>query len=278
MIALDIADHFKKKVHPNGFKAQVVAPSRAAALRYAEHLNSFGLRAYPIITSAPNDGPEFKVARELDQEQVVGAFVDPEGEPEVLVVVDMLLTGFDAPVEQVLYLDRALREHGLLQAIARVNRRFSHERDSVPTEKTHGLVVDYHGVSQDLEEALSTFDWPDVQDTMREMDEDPAACRGGGRRPGGVALRWLQPERHLGVRRRLRAGRPYRGKLQGRPVPAVQRGLPACSRGSWTASCPTPARWTTRTGSPGSRKYAPTSGRTSYARTQTWNGRRSARR
>ena len=89
-------------------------------------------------------------------------------------MVDMLLTGFDAPVEQVLYLDRALREHGLLQAIARVNRRFAHERDGVPTEKTHGLVVDYHGVSRDLEEALSTFDWPDVQDTMREMDEEPA--------------------------------------------------------------------------------------------------------
>ena len=173
MIALDIAEHFKGKVRPNGFKAQVVAPSRAAALRYSKHLNSFGLRAYPIITAAPNDGPEFKEARDLNQEQITAAFVDPEGEPEMLVVVDMLLTGFDAPVEQVLYLDRALREHGLLQAIARVNRRFSHEHDGVATEKTHGLVVDYHGVSRDLEEALSTFDWPDVQDTMREMDEDP---------------------------------------------------------------------------------------------------------
>ena len=174
MIALDISDHFKKKVRPNGFKAQVVAPSRAAALRYCGHLNSFGISAYPIITTSPNDGPEFAAARGLDQEQVTSAFVDPEGEPEVLVVVDMLLTGFDAPVEQVLYLDRALREHGLLQAIARVNRRFAHEQDGVPTEKTHGLVVDYHGVSRDLEEALSTFDWPDVQDTMRETDEDPS--------------------------------------------------------------------------------------------------------
>ena len=174
MIALDIAEHFKGKVRPNGFKAQVVAPSRAAALRYSERLNSFGLRAYPVITAAPSDGPEFKAARELDHEQVVNAFVDPEGEPEALVVVDMLLTGFDAPVEQALYLDRALREHGLLQAIARVNRRFSHEQDGVATEKTHGLVVDYHGVSRDLEEALSTFDWPDVQDTMREVDDDPA--------------------------------------------------------------------------------------------------------
>ncbi len=174
MIAPDIAEHFKERVRPNGFKAQVVAPSRAAALRYAERLRDFGLSAYPIITTVPNDGPEFKAARELDREQVESAFVDPEGEPEVLVVVDMLLTGFNAPVEQVLYLDKALREHGLLQAIARVNRPFSHRRDGVETEKTHGLVVDYHGVSRDLDDALSTFDRADVQDTMQEMDEDPA--------------------------------------------------------------------------------------------------------
>ena len=174
MIALDIAEHCKGKVRPNGFKAQVVAPSRAAALRYAEQLKSFGLRAYPIVTTNHNDGPEFQVAKELDHEQITNRFVDPDGEPEVLVVVDMLLTGFDAPVEQVLYLDRPLREHGLLQAIARVNRRFSHDKSGTPTEKTHGLVVDYCGISQDLEQALSTFDWPDVQDTMQVMEEDPA--------------------------------------------------------------------------------------------------------
>ena len=173
MIALDIAEHFKAWVRPNGFKAQVVAPSRAAALRYAERLRGFGLSAYPVITVGHDDGPEFRAARELDREQVVSAFVDPDGEPEVLVVVDMLLTGFDAPVEQVLYLDRPLREHGLLQAIARVNRRFAHERDGVPTEKTHGLVVDYHGVSRELEEALSAFDWPDVRDAMRPLEADP---------------------------------------------------------------------------------------------------------
>ena len=87
----------------------------------------------------------------------------------------MLLTGFDAPVEQVLYLDRSLKEHGLLQAIARVNRRFSHMKDGVPTEKYHGLVVDYHGVSRHLEKAFSSFEWPDVQDSMEELEEDPAA-------------------------------------------------------------------------------------------------------
>ncbi len=161
-------------MRPNGFKAQVVAPSRAAALRYTEQLKSFSLSAYPIITTGHNDGPEFQVARELDHELITSNFVDPDGEPEVLVVVDMLITGFDAPVEQVLYLDRPLREHGLLQAIARVNRRFSHQKDGAETEKTHGLVVDYCGISNDLEQALSSFDWPDVQDTMQVMEEDPA--------------------------------------------------------------------------------------------------------
>ena len=166
MISLDIARHFGEKVRPNGFKAQVVAPSRAAALRYSRNLNNFGVRAYPIITTSASDGPEFQEARGLNQDQVTNAFVDPTGEPEVLVVVDMLLTGFDAPVEQVLYLDRALREHGLLQAVARVNRRFSHEHEGVLTEKNYGLVVDYHGVAQDLHQALEAFDWQDVQDTM----------------------------------------------------------------------------------------------------------------
>lgn len=189
MVALDISEHFRQWVRPNGFKAQVVAPSRAAALRYYESLKSFGLSAFPIITTSPNDGLNFKVARELDQEQITNSFVDPDGDPEVLVVVDMLLTGFDAPVEQVLYLDRALREHGLLQAIARVNRRFTHEQDGVATEKQHGLVVDYHGVSRDLEEALSTFEWPDVQDTMKVLEEDPAPV---------IEAAALQAESHFG--------------------------------------------------------------------------------
>ena len=173
MISMDIAEHFKTKVRPNGFKAQVVAPSRAAALRYSKNLKDFGVSAYPIITTSANDGPEFQEARGINQDQITNAFVDPDGEPEVLVVVDMLLTGFDAPVEQVLYLDRSLREHGLLQAVARVNRRFSHEHEGVFTEKNYGLVVDYHGVAQDLREAFKSFDWPDVQDTMMPVEDDP---------------------------------------------------------------------------------------------------------
>jgi type I restriction enzyme R subunit len=176
MIALDIAEHYDKHIRRNGFKAQAVAPSRDAAMRYAEKLRDFGVSAFPIITTTNDDGPEFKWAREIDQDQVIAAFKDPDGEPEMLVVVDMLLTGFDAPIEQVLYLDRGLREHTLLQAIARVNRRCTLVRNGVTTEKTYGLVVDYSGVSQDLESALADyFDPRDLQGTWSEFEEDPSA-------------------------------------------------------------------------------------------------------
>ena len=172
-VALDISEHFRKKVQPNGFKAQVVTPSRAAAVRYARHLNNFGLSAYPIITTAHNDGAEFSGVRDLDVDAITEAFIDPAGEPQVLVVVDRLITGFDVPVEQVLYLDRSLRDHTLLQAIARVNRRFSHTKDGAFTEKQHGLVVDYCGVSQELESALAIFDSGDLEQVLTELPEDP---------------------------------------------------------------------------------------------------------
>lgn len=173
MVALDISKHFKSRIKPNGFKAQVVAPSRTTALRYAEHLKKFQLSAYPIITTNHNDGPEFNIAKSLNEDQVVSEFKDPDGEPEVLVVVDKLITGFDAPVEQVLYLDRSIREHTLLQAIARVNRRCSLAKKGVTSEKSHGLVVDYCGVSRELESALSSFETADVQGALTELEKDP---------------------------------------------------------------------------------------------------------
>ena len=172
MIALDIAEHFKEKIRPNGFKAQVVAPSRRAALTYAGYLRDFGIgETYPIITVTAEDGNEFDPARRIDRRQIVNAFVDDPDGPEILVVVDMLLTGFDAPVEQALYLDKHLQEHNLLQAIARVNRTYTHEKDGVTTHKHYGLVIDYHGVSQNLERALAGFDWSDVGKAMAPLLE-----------------------------------------------------------------------------------------------------------
>ncbi len=180
-IALDISEHFKTKIKPNRFKAQVVAPSRAAALRYSEKLNNFGVDACPIITFLHNDGPEFDEAKQIDQDKIVEDFIDPDSKPQILVVVDKLITGFDAPVEQVLYLDRSIREHTLLQAIARVNRRFSHTindtiNDTInytTTEKHYGLIVDYHGVSRELESALAIFEHGDVRQALTPL-EDPA--------------------------------------------------------------------------------------------------------
>ena len=175
-IALDIAEHFQKHVRPNGFKAQVVAPSRIAAVEYAERLRSLGIHeTYEIITTSNDDGVEFDNAKSVDQKDIIARFKDPAGTVEILVVVDMLLTGFDAPVEQVLYLDRGLREHGLLQAIARVNRRCTLTDGGVTTEKTYGLVVDYWGVSQDLASALSEFERKDTEDAWQELPADPAA-------------------------------------------------------------------------------------------------------
>ena len=174
MIAEDIAGHFIERIRPNRFRGQVVAPSRAAALQYARHLRDFGIpETYPIITVTPDDGAEYDRVRELNQEQLVKSFVDDEdgpGVPEILVVVDKLRTGFDAPREQVLYLDKAVKEHDLLQTIARVNRRYSHEADGVSTEKTYGLIVDYYGVSQELEKALAGFQWGEVSGAMEPLE------------------------------------------------------------------------------------------------------------
>ena len=185
MIALDIAEHFKTKIRPNGFKAQVVAPRRETALKYARYLRDFGItETYPIITVTADDGTEYDEVRSLPQEKIIIDFVnepirfdEDEGEasPEILVVVDRLLTGFDAPVEQVLYLDKHLQEHSLLQAIARVNRTHTHQVGGTTVHKNYGLVVDYYGVAQDLEKALAGFKPEDVREAMTPLETGRAA-------------------------------------------------------------------------------------------------------
>ena len=175
-------------------------------------------------------------------------------------MVDMLLTGFDAPVEQVLYLDRSLKEHGLLQAIARVNRRFSHEQDGVLTEKSHGLVVDYHGVSRNLEEALANFDRPDVQESMKELEEDPGRV---------IEAAAVQAESHFKGRELnntwalcssvfapdASTDGDYKADLFQR-FDCDYRSL---SLTSWTATYLIPRHLTTLTAWPASQKYGPTS-------------------
>ena len=170
VICLDLIEHFTKFIAPNGFKAQVVATSRHAAVTYKEALDRLNGPESALIMSAGHNDEErlarWHLSRER-QDRLIERFKDPDDPLSVLVVCDMLLTGFDAPVEQVLYLDAPLREHSLLQAIARVNRPYG-------DEKTYGLVVDYWGVSVKLAEALAVFSTTDVRGALTpNVDELP---------------------------------------------------------------------------------------------------------
>ena len=169
-ICLDLIEHFSRFIAPNCFKAQVVATSRHAAVNFKEALDRLnGPESALIMSAGHND--EARLARwhlrKDEQDQAIERFKDRGDRLSVLVVCDMLLTGFDAPVEQVMYLDAPLKEHTLLQAIARVNRPLGEE-------KTYGLVVDYWGVSAKLQEALEVFSTTDVQGALTpNVDELP---------------------------------------------------------------------------------------------------------
>lgn len=168
-ICLDLIDHYIRFIQPNGFKAQVVAYSREAACLYKETLDRLNAPQSAVMISGSNKDDENLVPHHTTEEQrkeLVERFLRKEDPLQILVVCDMLLTGFDAPVEQVMYLDSPLREHTLLQAIARVNR--------TADLKTYGLIVDYWGVSEALQEALAIFAPSDVKEALTpKVDELP---------------------------------------------------------------------------------------------------------
>lgn len=176
MRAFDISEHFRQNWQGTGFKAQLVAPNKAAALRYKAFLDELGTVTSEVIISPPDEREGFD---EIDAEessdavvafwqrmmkrygseedynkQIVNAFKFGD-EPEILIVVDKLLTGFDAPRNTVLYLARRLKDHTLLQAIARVNRLYEDESGS--RTKDFGYVIDYVGVLGELDQALTTY-------------------------------------------------------------------------------------------------------------------------
>ena len=168
-VCLDIIQHYTTHIQPNGFKAQIVAVNRETAVLYKETLDHLQGPQSAVVISSSNKDDEGIVRHHLSEEQrkdVIVRFCKPRDPLSILVVCDMLLTGFDAPVEQVMYLDAPLREHTLLQAIARVNR--------VSDKKDYGLIVDYWGVSESLQEALAIFAPSDVKGAMTpKTDELP---------------------------------------------------------------------------------------------------------
>lgn len=176
MRAFDISEHFRQNWQGTGFKAQLVAPSKAAALKYKKFLDDIGEVSSEVVISAPDEREGFNdvddeessdevvafwqrmMKRYGDAEayetQIINAFKHGE-DPEILIVVSKLLTGFDAPRNTVLYLARKLKEHTLLQAIARVNRLYDDDEGTQPKE--FGYIIDYAGILGDLDQALSTY-------------------------------------------------------------------------------------------------------------------------
>jgi len=166
-VCLDLLEHYTKFIRPGGFKAQIVACSREVACMVQEALDRLNAPQSAVIISASNDDDALLVRHHTTEERrkdLIKRFLKKEEPLSILVVCDMLLTGFDAPVEQVMYLDAPLKEHTLLQAIARVNR--------TADGKTYGLVVDYWGVSEALQEALAIFAPSDVQGAMRPKGDE----------------------------------------------------------------------------------------------------------
>ena len=157
-ICLDIIDHYEKFIMPNGFKAQIVTPSRESAVMFKETLNRLNAPPSAVLISGSNNDPQrLKKYHKTQAEgkEIIRSFKeDPVDKLAIIVVCDKLLTGFDAPVEQVMYIDSPLKEHTLLQAIARVNR--------TADKKDYGLVIDYWGISKDLQEALDVFQLKDI--------------------------------------------------------------------------------------------------------------------
>ncbi len=174
MRAFDISEHYRATWQGTGYKAQLVAPSKAAALKYHDYLEDLGYVSSEVVISGPDsregyddvdDEPTDQIVKfwqkmmkrfgseEEYNKQIINRFKYAE-EPEILIVVDKLLTGFDAPRNTVLYLTRILREHTLLQAIARVNRIYEDESGAY---KEFGYIVDYASILGELDKSLAMY-------------------------------------------------------------------------------------------------------------------------
>lgn len=165
-ICADIAKHFQEKVAPNGFGAQVVTFDRESCVLYKKALDEYlHPEASDIVMSVSSGEDEYAAyRRDRDaEEKLLDRFRDPADPLKVLVVTSKLLTGFDAPILQAMYLDKPLRDHTLLQAICRTNRPYGES-------KTHGLIVDYLGVFDDVAKAIQ-FDEEGITRVVANINE-----------------------------------------------------------------------------------------------------------
>jgi type I restriction enzyme, R subunit len=164
-ICRHIVTHFQEKVEPNGFKAQVVTFDRECCVLYKKAMDALvGPEASAIVMHTQggksDEHAEWKLAKD-EEEKLLDRFRDANDPLKFLIVTSKLLTGFDAPILQVMYLDKPMKDHNLLQAICRTNR--------VYPDKTHGLIVDYLGIFDDVASALD-FDEKAVQQVITNLD------------------------------------------------------------------------------------------------------------
>ena len=172
-IAKYLSEHFRSNVEPLGYKAFLVAVDREACVMYKEMLDRYLPPSYSrvIISSNHNDKENLKKYHTTeDQERDIRkAFRDPKEDPKILIVTEKLLTGFDAPILYCMYLDKPMRDHVLLQAIARINRPYETSDGKV---KTAGLVIDFVGVFRRLKDALEfdSKDLSDIEDVVQDIE------------------------------------------------------------------------------------------------------------
>lgn len=166
-VCAHIAEHFMTNVNPNGFKAQVVCYDRECCVLYKKELDKLlGEATSTIVMDTNNDkADEYKQWRRSRDEEakVLDDFRDPKNPLQIVIVTSKLLTGFDAPVLQVMYLDKPMKDHTLLQAICRTNRVYGQD-------KSYGLVVDYIGIFDDVAKALA-FDAESVQKIITNIEQ-----------------------------------------------------------------------------------------------------------
>ncbi len=197
--AKDMIQHYLDQVYPNGYKAQIVASSRVAAIRYKKHVETALAEAVAALEKSNPNGLDIDQLKRMKTDVIISgrtndtldlkeftnssrheastksfkmAFGGDEdgtnGDIGILIVNNMLLTGFDAPIEQVMYLDKVVVAHNLLQAIARVNRVGGESKDK-------GFVVDYVGIGHDLKKAIKNYDeleQKEVTDALSSPDEE----------------------------------------------------------------------------------------------------------
>jgi type I restriction enzyme R subunit len=164
-ITEDIVKHYQSTVEPNGFKAMVVCNDRAGCVEYKAAFDELLPEECTdiVMTVAKNDAQEWKKRWSRDKEEegkLLDRFRDPNDPLKVLIVTAKLLTGFDAPILQTMYMDKILKDHTLLQAICRTNRPYP--------DKTHGLIVDYIGIFDDIAKTI-TYDDENIRGAINNI-------------------------------------------------------------------------------------------------------------